>query len=54
MRELNLEGVVHGKRKRTTVAGELDQRPADLVDRNFWAPAPNRLWVADLVRHEAP
>jgi putative transposase len=48
MRELNLEGVVRGKRKRTTVAGELDERPADLVDRNFRAPAPNRLWVADL------
>ncbi len=23
-------------------------RPADLVERNFKAPAPNRLWVADL------
>jgi putative transposase len=23
-------------------------RPADLVDRDFRAPAPNRLWVADL------
>jgi putative transposase len=48
MRELNLAGAVRGKRKRTTVAGELDQRPADLVERNFRAPAPNRLWVADL------
>jgi putative transposase len=48
MHELDLEGAVRGKRKRTTVAGELDERPADLVDRNFRAPAPNRLWVADL------
>jgi putative transposase len=48
MRKLDLEGVVRGKRKRTTVAGELDERPADLVDRDFGAPAPNRLWVADL------
>src|SRR6266487_36869 len=48
MRELNLEGVVRGKRKRTTVAGELDERPEDLVDRDFRAPAPNRFWVADL------
>ena len=48
MRELDLEGVVRGKRKRTTVPGELDDRPADLVDRNFRAPAPNQLWVADL------
>jgi putative transposase len=48
MRELNLEGVVRGQRKRTTVPADLDERPADLVDRNFRAPAPNRLWVADL------
>lgn len=48
MRRLHLEGVVRGKRKRTTVADELDERPQDLVDRDFRAPAPNRLWVADL------
>ena len=48
MRELGLEGVVRGQRKRTTVHADLDERPADLVDRNFRAPAPNRLWVADL------
>jgi putative transposase len=48
MQELNLEGAVRGKRKRTTVPGEFEERPADLVDRNFRAPAPNRLWVADL------
>jgi putative transposase len=48
MRELDLEGAVRGKRKRTTVAGELDERPTDLVDRDFRSPAPNRLWVADL------
>jgi putative transposase len=48
MRELGLEGVVRGQRKRTTVPADLDERPADLVDRNFRAPTPNRLWVADL------
>ncbi len=47
MRDLNLEGVVRGKVKRTTVVG-VGERPADLVDRNFTASAPNRLWVADL------
>ena len=26
----------------------LRDRPADLVERNFTAPAPNRLWVTDL------
>lgn len=48
MDELDLEGIVRGKRKRTTVSDELSPRPTDLVERNFSAEAPNRLWVADL------
>ncbi len=48
MRELGLKGVVRGKARRTTVSDDTVERPADLVDRNFRAPAPNRLWVADL------
>jgi putative transposase len=48
MREIDLAGVVRGKSKRTTIPGDLAARPADLVDRKFTAPAPNRLWVADL------
>jgi putative transposase len=48
MRELSLSGVVRGKAWRTTVADESAPRPADLVERDFHAPAPNRLWVADL------
>jgi putative transposase len=48
MGEMDLEGTVRGKRRRTTSPDELSQRPADLVERNFSAAAPNRLWVADL------
>jgi putative transposase len=49
MRELGLRGVVRGKPAvRTTVGDEASDRPADLVARQFRAPAPNRLWVADL------
>jgi len=49
MGEMDLEGVVRGKRKRiTTISSEVDPRPADLVERNFTAEAPNALWVADL------
>ena len=48
MRELGLKGAVRGKTKRTTVSDDTAERPADLVDRNFRASAPNRLWVADL------
>jgi putative transposase len=48
MRELGIRGVVRGKTVRTTVADLESQRPADLVERQFRASAPNRLWVADL------
>ena len=48
MDELELSGVVRGKKKRTTLSDEVSPRPADLVERNFTAAAPNALWVADL------
>ncbi|MGH9105331.1 MAG: IS3 family transposase [Acidimicrobiales bacterium] len=48
MRELGICGVVRGKPRRTTVPAPAEQRPADLVKRNFKAPAPNRVWVADI------
>jgi putative transposase len=48
MKELGLAGVVRGKNWRTTIRGAICERPADLVERNFTASAPNRLWVADL------
>jgi putative transposase len=48
MQELGLSGVVRGKRTRTTLPAAVAARPGDLVDRQFSAPAPNRLWVADL------
>ena len=47
MRELGIAGVVRGRKKTTTVPAHVD-RPEDLVKRRFTAPAPNRLWVADL------
>ena len=48
MAELGLAGITRSARKRTTVPGATASRPEDLVGRNFSAPAPNRLWVADL------
>ena len=48
MRAEGLAGVVRGKRVFTTVPDETAPRPDDLVQRDFSAPAPNRLWVADL------
>jgi putative transposase len=48
MRDLGLRGAVRGRPKRTTIVDDTAQRPRDLVDRQFTAAAPNRLWVADL------
>jgi putative transposase len=48
MRQMGLQGVVRGRKPRTTIPDDLAARPADLVDRNFTADRPNQLWVADL------
>lgn len=49
MRDLGLSGARRGGQfKVTTRPDERQRRPDDLVDRQFRAPAPNRLWVADL------
>jgi putative transposase len=53
MRALGLAGVRRGKAARTTVPAKDGTRAGDLLDRNFTAPAPNRVWVADFERHEA-
>jgi putative transposase len=47
MRKAGLEGVRRGRRRRTTIPSEQPSRPMDLVERDFSADAPNRLWVAD-------
>ena len=48
MRGLGLTGAVRGETRRTTIPSELSPRPAGLVERVFAAPAPNRLWLADI------
>ena len=40
-------GALRGQQPRTTIPSVSDLRPADLVDRDFTASAPNQLWVAD-------
>ncbi len=42
-----LKGAVRGKKRRTTIPDGQAARAADLVDRDFKASAPNRLWVSD-------
>jgi transposase InsO family protein len=48
MRSKGLQGVVRGRKFKTTIADESALRPADRVARNFSAMRPNQLWVADL------
>ena len=47
MRSMGLQGVVRGRKVRTTVSDLEDKRPLDLVNRDFIATRPNQLWVAD-------
>jgi putative transposase len=49
MREMGIAGVsAQRKKPRTTVPDADGQRPADLLERDFTAPEPNRRWVADV------
>jgi len=50
MRAQGLTGAVRGRTRRATVpaAAVAGQRPRDLLERDFTAPAPNRRWVADI------
>ena len=47
MSELGLQGVIRGKRIRTTVQDKAAPCPRDHVNRVFHAPAPNMLWLSD-------
>ena len=49
MAGMGLEGATRGATKRTTTpTGDAGTRPGDLVERDFTAAAPNRLWIADI------
>jgi putative transposase len=47
MRVMGLHGVIRGKAIRTTTPDKAAPCPLDHVNRQFHAPAPNRLWVSD-------
>lgn len=47
MRSMSLQGIVRGKSIRTTFSHKSAPSPLDRVNRQFKAPAPNRLWVSD-------
>lgn len=47
MASMGLQGVVRGRKARTTIPDPNASRPLDLVKREFSANRPNQLWVAD-------
>ena len=48
MRTAGIEGLRKGKKRRTTRPDPAANRHPDLVERQFSADAPNRLWVSDI------
>jgi transposase InsO family protein len=48
MNRLGIRGATRGAKCWTTVSDATQQRPADLVNRQFTAIRPNQLWVADI------
>jgi putative transposase len=47
LRLLGLSGVLRAKGVRTTIQAKDGKRAGDLLNRDFTAPAPNRVWVTD-------
>jgi len=47
MRDIGIEGVIRGKKPKTTIPDKALPCPLDRVNRQFYASAPNVLWVSD-------
>ena len=47
MKAMGLEGVVRGKRMKTTIRDTATPCPLDKVNRQFAADRPNKLWLSD-------
>ena len=49
MKALEIQGVSRGgAKRRTTIPDDNQDKPSDLVNRQFIADRPNQLWVADI------
>jgi putative transposase len=53
MKDMGIEGVIRGKKHRTTIPDKAQPCPLDKVNRQFRAPAPNMLWVSDFTYDRA-
>ena len=47
MKDMGLEGVIRGKKLKTTLPDKAQPCPLDKVNRQFRVPAPDMLWVSD-------
>ncbi len=47
MKDIGIEGVIRGKKPKTTTPDESQPCPLENVNRQFTDPAPNVLWVSD-------
>ncbi|MEL7583700.1 IS3 family transposase [Brevibacterium casei] len=48
MRRLGIDGVRRKRKRPKTVSARAEECPDDLVEREFTAPGPKRVWVADI------
>ena len=48
MQAMGIQGVVRGRRLKTTIPAPAAERPLDRVQRDFQVTRPNALWVSDL------
>ena len=53
MRQARIQGIHRRRRVATTKANPAQAAAPDLVRREFTADGPDRIWVADIERHEA-
>lgn len=44
---MGLQGIIRGKPIRTTISDKAAPCPLDRVNRHFFAPAPNMLWLSN-------
>jgi putative transposase len=47
MKSMGIQGIIRGRPHRTTIPDRKAPSPLDKVNRQFRAPAPNRLFVSD-------
>ena len=53
MKKMGIQGVIRGKPQKTTIPDPALPCPRDKVNRQFRAPAPNRLWGRPSWRHRS-